>query len=192
MAACVLAGTVSTFAAAQVGQPAPDFAVTDINGKSHKLSDYKGRIVVLESYNLDCPFVKNHYQTGAMQELQSDLVGKGAVWLVVNTVPEGNSSHRTPEAAKKEWASQKIKATGWVNDTSADLGKSYGMRTTPHFFVIDQKGILAYAGAIDDRPQPSGDPRTARNFVREAVEKLQAGEKLEVAQTKPYGCGVKF
>jgi peroxiredoxin len=188
-----LLGVVSVaLGAAEVGQPAPEFAATDINGQSHKLSDYSGKIVVLESYNLDCPFCRNHYKSGAMQELQGELVGKGVVWLVVNSVSAQHQSHRSAEAARKEWAAQKIKATAWLADSSGAVGKAYGMRTTPHMFVIDQKGILAYQGAVDDRAAPNGDPRTARNFVREAVEKLQAGEKPAVSQTKPYGCGVKY
>ena len=182
----------TVFAAAEIGKPAPDFSGTDINGKTHKLSDYKGKIVILESYNQDCPFCHNHYKTGAMQDLQKELTGKDVIWLMVNSVSSKNSGHRSPEAAKKEWADQKIAATAWLDDGSGQIGKAYGMRTTPHMFVIDQKGVLAYQGAIDDRPSPEGDPRTARNYVREAVRALESGEKVKVSQTKPYGCGVKY
>ena len=188
-----LCGLVSSvLAAADVGQAAPDFTGNDINGKVYKLSDYRGKIVILESYNLDCPFGRNHYTSGAMQELQRDLTAKGIVWLVVNSVNSKHPSYRTPEAAKKEWAREKIAATAWLDDSSGQIGKAYGMRTTPHMFVIDKQGVLVYEGAIDDRPSPEGDPRTARNYVREAVQKLQAGEKVAVSQTKPYGCGVKY
>jgi peroxiredoxin len=188
-----LCGVVSSvLAATEVGQPAPDFTATDINGQTHKLSDYNGKIVILESYNLDCPFCRNHYTSGAMQELQRDLTAKGVVWLVVNSVSDKHPSHRTAEAAKKEWASQKMAATAWLDDSSGQVGKAYGMKTTPHMFVIDKQGVLAYQGAIDNRPSPEGDPRTARNYLRETVQKLQAGEKLNVSQTKPYGCGVKY
>ena len=182
----------TAFAAAEVGKPAPDFTATDINGKMHKLSDYKGKIVVLEEYNLDCPFCLNHFKTGAMQELQAEMTGKGVIWLLVNSVNAKNPGYRNPEAARKEWVVQKIKATAWIDDNSGELGKKYGMRTTPHMFVIDKNGILAYQGAIDDRPSPQGDPRTARNYVREAVRELEAGEKVKVSQTRPYGCGVKY
>jgi alkyl hydroperoxide reductase subunit AhpC len=182
----------SALAAAEVGKAAPDFTATDINGQTHKLSDYRGKVVVLESYNLDCPFVRNHYRSGAMQELQRDLTAKGVVWLIVNSVNSKHPSHRTAEAAKKEWASQKMAATAWLDDSSGEVGKAYGMRTTPHMFVIDSKGVLTYQGAIDDRAASEGDPHTARSYVREAVQKLQAGEKLAVSQTKPYGCGVKY
>ena len=185
-------GLVCAALAAEVGKPAPEFTATDIQGQTHTLSDYKGKIVVLEAYNLDCPFVRNHYRSGAIQELQSDLTAKGVVWLVVNSVAPKHPSHRSAEAAQKEWASQKIAATAWLEDSSGQVGKAYGMRTTPHMFVIDQAGVLVYQGAIDDRPASEGDPRTARNYVREAIQKLQAGEKLTVSQTKPYGCGVKY
>jgi peroxiredoxin len=188
-----LLGVVSAaFAAAEVGKPAPDFTATDINGQTHKLSDYSGKVVVLESYNLDCPYCHNQYQSGAMQELQRDLTAKGVVFLLVNSVSPQHPSHRSAEAAKKEWGSEKINATAWLDDSSGAIGKAYGMRTTPHMFVIDASGILVYQGAIDDRAATDGDPRTAHNYVREAVQKLQAGEKLAVSQTKPYGCGVHY
>ena len=188
-----LFGVVSAaLAAAEVGKPAPEFTATDINGQTHKLSDYKGKIVVLESYNQDCPFCHNHYRTGAMQELQRDLTAKGVVWLIVNSVSPSYPSHRSVEAARKEWTKEKINATAWLDDSSGTVGHAYGMRTTPDMFVINPAGILVYEGAIDDRPSPSGDPRTARNYVREAVQRIQAGEKVLVSQTKPYGCGVKY
>jgi len=190
--ALFLASLTCALAAAEVGQPAPDFTAKDIHGKTHKLADYRGKVVVLESYNLDCPFCHHHYKTGAMQELQAELARKGVVWLVVNSVSDKNPSYRTPEAATKEWDQQKIKATAWLDDSTGELGKKYGMRTTPHLFVIDAQGTLVYQGAIDDRPAAEGNPRTARNYVREAVQKAQAGEKVLVSQTKPYGCGVKY
>jgi len=182
----------NALAAAEVGKAAPDFTGTDINGQAHKLSDYKGKIVVLESYNFDCPFVRNHYRSGAIQELQRDLTAQGVVWLIVNSVSPKNPSHRSAEAAKKEWTGQKIGATTWLDDSSGKIGKPYGMRTTPHMFVIDKEGVLAYQGAIDDRAASDGDPRTARNYVREAVQKLKAGARPAVSQTKPYGCSVKY
>ena len=187
-----LAGVASAALAAEVGKPAPEFSAADIQGQTHTLNDYRGKIVVLESYNLDCPFCHNHYRSGAIQELQRDLTAKGVVWLLVNSTSSKHPSHRNAEAAKKEWASQKMAATAWLDDSSGQVGKAYGMRTTPHMFIIDQAGVLVYQGAIDDRPASEGDPRTARNYVREAVQKLQTGEKLTVSQTKPYGCGVKY
>ncbi len=182
----------AAWAAAEVGQPAPDFTATDINGKAVKLSDYKGRIVVLESYNFDCPYCHNHFATGAMQELQGYVTSRGGVWLMVNSVNPKNPSHRNPETARKEWAEQKMKATTWLDDSSGAVGKLYGMRTTPDMFVIDEHGTLVYAGAIDDQPTDHHDPRKARNYVREAVDALLARKTVAVSQTKSYGCSVKY
>ncbi len=182
----------TTAFAVEVGKPAPDFSGTDINGKTVKLSDYNGKIVVIESYNSDCPFCHNHYQTGAMQELQKNLEAKGVVWLIVDSVNTKNFSYRTPEQARKEMADEKIAATAWIDDHSGTIGHLYDMKTTPHMFVIAKDGTLAYDGAIDDRPQPFGDPRTAKNYVSAAVDDLLAGKPVAVSQTKPYGCGVHY
>ncbi|HZF01883.1 MAG TPA: redoxin domain-containing protein [Methylomirabilota bacterium] len=186
-----LAFAASAFAV-EVGKPAPDFTGTDINGKTIHLSDYKGKVVVIESYNSDCPFCMNHYKTGAMQELQKDLTAKGVVWLLVDSVSPKNFSHRTPEQARKEMADEKMDVAAWIDDSSGAVGHLYGMLTTPHMFVIAKDGTLAYDGAIDSRPQPSGDPRTAKNYVRAAVNDLIAGKPVEVSQTKPYGCAVHY
>ena len=178
--------------AAEIGKPAPDFSATDINGKTVKLSDYKGKIVVLESYNSDCPFCHNQYANGATQDLQKELAAKGVVWLIVNSVNPNNPSHRTPEQARQEIADQKIAATTWIDDSSGAVGHLYDMKTTPDMYVIDKNGVLVYQGAIDDKPDPQHDPRTARNYVRDAVDAMIAGKPVEVSQTKPYGCGVKY
>ena len=188
----LMALATGAFAAAEIGKPAPDFTATDINGKTVHLADYKDKVVVLESYNQDCPYCHNHFATGAMQELQKDMTAKGVVWLMVNSVNPRNGSHRTPEQARAEWTEQKLNATAWLDDGSGAIGKAYGMLTTPHMFVIDKTGTLVYDGAIDDQADPSHDPRKARNYVREAVGKVLAGEKVEVAKTKPYGCAVKY
>jgi peroxiredoxin len=185
-----------TFAASamavEIGQSAPDFTGTDIQGKTVKLSDYQGKIVVIESYNSDCPFCHNQYKSGATQDLQKDLAAKGVVWLLVNSVNPQNSSHRTPTQAQQEWADLKIGATAWIDDSSGVIGHLYGMKTTPHVFVVDKTGKLVYAGAMDDQPDPVHDPKTARNYVREAVDDLLAGHPIAVAQTKPYGCSVHY
>jgi len=178
--------------AIEVGKPAPDFTAKDINGNTIKLSDYKGKIVVIESYNSDCPFCNNHYKSGAMQELQRSLADKGVVWLIVNSVNPNNPSHRSDAQAKQEMADKKIVATAWIDDSSGVVGHLYGMKTTPDMYVIDKNGVLVYAGAIDNKPDPMHDPKTARNYVREAVDALIAGKPVEVSQTKPYGCSVKY
>ena len=186
----------TTFATAalavETGKPAPDFTGTDITGKTVKLSDYAGKLVVIESYNSDCPYCNNHYKTGAMPELQKDLAAKGVVWLIVNSVNPKNFSHRTPEQAQKEMADKKIVANAWIDDSSGAIGHLYDMKTTPHMFVIDKSGTLVYDGAIDDQPDPSHDPTKARNYVREAVDEVIAGKPVAVSLTKPYGCSVKY
>ena len=178
--------------AVEVGKPAPNFTGTDINGKTVKLSDYKGKIVVLESYNSDCPFCNNQYQTGAIQEQQKALAAKGVVWIIVNSVAPSNPSHRTPEQARAEWTQRKINAAVWLDDGTGTIGHLYDMRTTPHMFVVDKDGTLAYAGAIDNQPDPFHDPRAANNYVNDAVNELIAGKAVTETQTKPYGCAVHY
>jgi peroxiredoxin len=178
--------------AAEVGKPAPDFTATDINGKTVHLSDYSGKIVVIESYNSDCPYCHNQYKTGAMQDLQKDLAAKGVVWLIVNSVNPKNSSHRTDAQAMQEISSEHMDVTAWIDDSSGAVGHLYGMLTTPHMFVISKKGTLVYDGAIDDQPDPFHNPATAHNYVKEAIDDLMAGKPIAVSQTKPYGCSVKY
>lgn len=178
--------------AVEVGKPAPDFTATDINGKTVHLSDYKGKIVVIESYNSDCPFCHNQYATGAMQDLQKDLAAKGVVWLLVNSVNPNNPSHRTDAQAKQEEASENMDVTAWIDDSSGAVGHLYDMKTTPDMYVIDKNGTLVYEGAIDDQPDPVHNPKTAHNYVKDAVDDLLAGKPIPVSQTKPYGCSVKY
>ncbi|HTB85638.1 MAG TPA: redoxin domain-containing protein [Candidatus Sulfotelmatobacter sp.] len=177
--------------AVEIGKPAPDFTGTDITGKTIKLSDYKGKIVVIESYNSDCPFCHNQYG-GATQDLQKELTAKGVVWLLVNSVNPKNDSHRTPEQAQKEWKDLGINATAWIDDSSGAIGHLYEMKTTPHCFVVSKEGTLVYAGAMDDHPDPFHDPKTARNYVKESVNDLIDGKPIEVSQTKSYGCAVHY
>lgn len=177
--------------AVEIGKPAPDFSGTDINGKTVKLSDYKGKIVVIESYNSDCPFCNNQYK-GAAQALQKELADKGVVWLLVNSVNPKNPSHRTPEQAQKEWTERGINATAWIDDSSGTIGHLYSMKTTPHTFVINKDGTLVYDGAMDNKADPVHDPKTADNYVRDAVDSLLAGQPVAVSHTKPYGCAVHY
>jgi hypothetical protein len=127
-----------------------------------------------------------------MQELQKDLAAKGVVWLLVDSVNKKNLSYRTPAQALKESADEKIAATAWIDDNAGTIGHLYDMKTTPHCFVVAADGTLVYDGAIDNRPSPEGDPRTAKNYVRAAVGELLAGKPLSVSETKPYGCTVHY
>jgi hypothetical protein len=124
--------------------------------------------------------------------LQRQLAAKGVVWLMVNSVNPKNMSHRTPEQARAEWSEEKINATAWIDDSSGAVGHLYDMKTTPHVFVIAKNGTLVYDGAMDNQPDPSHDPRAAKNYVNDAVNELLAGKPVEVSQTKPYGCAVKY
>jgi peroxiredoxin len=178
--------------AVEVGKPAPDFTATDINGKTIHLSDYKGKIVVLESYNSDCPYCHNQYKTGAMQAMQRDLAARGVVWLLVNSVNPKNFSHRTPEQARAEMAKEKMDVTAWIDDSSGAVGHLYDMKTTPDMYVINQDGVLVYEGAIDNQPDPFHDPTKAQNYVSQAIDSLLAGKPVAVTETKPYGCSVKY
>jgi len=176
-----------------VGHPAPDFACTDSRGGSRSLSQYKGRTVVLEWTNRQCPFVKKHYDGGAMQALQKKAAADGAVWLSVVSSAPGNQGFVT--AAEAE---QHLKATGAAPeavllDADGKLGRLYGAQTTPHLFVVDASGNLAYAGAIDDKPSTNPkDIPGARNYVAEALDALKAGKPAATASTRAYGCSVKY
>jgi peroxiredoxin len=191
IAMTIMALTASAFAV-DIGKPAPNFTATDITGKTVHLSDFAGKIVIIESYNSDCPFCHNQYATGSMQDLQKELAAKGVVWLLVNSVNPHNMSHRTDAQAKAEMASENMDVTAWLDDSSGAVGHLYGMETTPHMFVISKEGTLVYDGAIDDQPDPTHNPKTARNYVKEAVDDLMTGKPIAVSETKPYGCSVKY
>lgn len=193
MALCALTLAAPAHAAPEVGKPAPDFTGTDSNGKTHKLSDYKGKIVVLEWTNPGCPFVVKHYDSGNMQKLQEEATGKDVVWLSVNSSAEGKEGNQTADAANAYITEKKSHETARLLDPTGEIGKLYDAKTTPHMFVIDKDGSLVYDGAIDS--DDSFKPEAiegATNYVREAVNSLEAGKKVETSKTKPYGCSVKY
>lgn len=177
-----------------VGQAAPDFSGVDADGKTVKLSDLKGKIVVLEWHNPECPFVVKHYDSKNMQKLQTAAAAKAdVVWLSVNSGAVGLQGHLTGEQAKEYMTKHEAKPAHYLLDTKGEIGQLYQAKTTPHMFVIDKEGVLAYAGAIDDKPTPrQTDIDGAKNYVTAAIEALEAGKKVEVATSQPYGCGVKY
>ncbi|PZP54414.1 MAG: thioredoxin family protein [Micavibrio aeruginosavorus] len=180
-------------AGAVVGQPAPDFTGTDTHGKEHKLSDFKGKAVVLEWTNPDCPYVIKHYDSGNMQALQKEAVADDVVWLSIASSAETKEGFYSPEESNKIMAEKNSAPTARILDPSGKIGHLYGAKTTPHMFVVDPKGTLVYAGAIDDND--SFKPETiagAKNYVREALKSIKAGTPVEVATSKPYGCSVKY
>ncbi len=178
---------------AEVGKPAPDFTLTDYKGKAHKLSDYKGKIVILEWVNYDCPFVKKHYDSGNMQKLQKEMDAKGIVWLSVCSSAEGKQGHFTNDVINSRLEKYKASVTAYLIDEPGNVGKLYGARTTPNMYVIDPAQTLVYAGAIDDKPTADqNDVNTAVNYIREAVSALLNGSEINVKTSKPYGCSVKY
>lgn len=179
--------------ASKVGEPAPDFSVTDSNGKTHRLADYKGKWVVLEWHNQGCPYVKKHYGTGNMQKLQKEWTAKGVVWLTVISSAPGQQGYVTPEQANQYVAEQKAAPTAVLLDPQGTMGKAYGAKTTPQMYVISPDGILLYNGAIDDKPTADpNDVPTAKNFLSQALSEAMAGKAVSMPTTKPYGCSVKY
>lgn len=180
-------------ATAQVGQPAPDFTGTDSTGKTLKLSDYKGKTVVLEWTNPGCPFVVKHYDSNNMQGLQKAAVADGVIWLTINSSAQDKEGYQTPEEANTYLKEKASAPTARLLDPTGEIGHLYGAQTTPHMFVIDKDGTLAYAGAIDSND--SFKPETikdATNYVTAALADLKAGKAVTTASTKAYGCGVKY
>ncbi len=181
------------FADAEVGKLAPDFTANDINGTAQSLVQYRGKIVVLEWTNPGCPFVVKHYRTNNMQKLQAEALGKGVVWLRINSSAAGKQGNMTAEEAKKNIAEDKAQQTAYIQDPDGTIGQLYGAKTTPHMFVVDKEGLIAYAGAIDDKPTfERKDVEGAKNYVKAAMDSLIAGQKVETSSTKAYGCSVKY
>lgn len=193
VAAVSVAISAPALAAPKIGAAAPHFTAVDTNGKTHNLADYKGKTVVLEWHNVDCPFVKKHYNSGNMQALQKAATADGVAWLTVNSSAKGLQGHLTPQAANELLAAQKAAPTAYLLDTDGTVGRLYEAKTTPHMYVIDPKGTLVYMGAIDDKPTANPeDIKTANNYVTAALASLKANKPVENAATKPYGCAVKY
>ena len=180
-------------AVAKVGAPAPDFTVTDQAGKQHKLSEFKGKNVVLEWYNKDCPFVRKHYDSKNMQKLQTDLTAKGVVWLSVISSAPGKQGYLSATDAQKQMSTEGMKSTAVLLDETGAMGKAYEAKTTPHMYLVDASGVLRYNGAIDSND--SADSKTiagAENYIVAAVNAVTTNKKVAKETTKPYGCGVKY
>jgi hypothetical protein len=191
--ALLLAGAPAVHAAATVGQPAPTFSLTDTAGTKHELGAYKGKHVVLEWVNFDCPFVKKHYGSGNMQKLQKAYTGKGVVWLQVNSSAAGKEGNYAADAAAAKNRERGAGSTAYLLDADGTAGRAYGARTTPHMFLIDPAGKLLYAGGIDDKPSTDVDDIAgAKNFVSAALDEALAGKPVSVASAPPYGCSVKY
>lgn len=179
-------------ATATVGQAAPDFTATDALGKSHKLSDFSGKLVVLEWTNPGCPFVSKHY-SGNMQALQKEFTAKGVVWLSVNSTAASAADYLPPAKLTAWNAEKKASPTATLVDDSGKLGQLYSAKTTPHMYIINPQGVLVYAGAIDSVPSARVDDiKTATNYVRQGLNETLGGKAISTSSTRAYGCSVKY
>ncbi len=195
--ALLLVSTLSFVAAVQaapsVGQPAPEIALKDASGKTVKLSDYRGKYVVLEWTNPGCPYVKKHYNSGNMAATQQDAAAKGAVWLSVNSTEKANFDYMEPARLVAWQKERKLQAAATLMDEDGVAGKAYGARTTPHMYIVDPQGKLVYAGGIDSIPSSNTDDiRQAVNYVRQGLGEAAAGKPISAATTRPYGCSIKY
>jgi len=180
-------------ASARVSGPAPDFSATDSYGRSQKLSDQKGKIVVLEWTNHGCPFVGKHYGSGNMQALQKKYTAQGVVWFTVVSSAPGTQGYVSPAEANRDTERRGAAPTALLLDPTGALGHLYGAQATPHMYVIDPQGQLVYMGAIDDAPSTDpSDVARAKNYVAAAIEEVRAGKRVTVPATKAYGCSVKY
>ena len=179
--------------AADVGKPAPDFAVKDAKGGKVSLAELKGKVVVLEWNNFGCPFVVKHYSSKNMQKLQETYTAKNVVWVTINSGSKASGSYLEPAEYVKKAEEQGSKATHLVVDELGVLGKTYGAKTTPHMYVIDANGTLVYNGAIDSKKSTdAADIASSTNHVAQALDEILAGKPVSTAKTEPYGCSVKY
>lgn len=194
---CMMAAALAAFSmplwAARVGEPAPDFVGTDTYGRTHHLSDYRGKYVVLEWQNRGCPYTRKHYESGNMQRLQKQWTARGVVWLTIISSAPGKQGYMTAEEANRYFAQMGASPTAVLLDPQGTIGHLYDARTTPEIYIIDPRGILIYQGAIDDKPTTNPeDIKTAQNYVDLVLNAAFAGQPISVSTTRPYGCSVKY
>lgn len=180
--------------AIEIGEAAPDFSLTDINGGKQSLSDFRGKTVILEWVNPECPVVQKHYdRSGNIPRLQKEATESGIVWLQINSGHPGAQGDYTPAQVKDWMQKNNVASTAYCRDPDGTVGHLYDARTTPHMFIIDPSGTLVYAGGIDSiRTGNPADIARATNYVREALADLKAGRPVRVPTSRPYGCGVKY
>ena len=189
----LIATAVFAFDPPPVGSIAPDFSLTDASGKTHSLSQYKGKTVVLEWFNPECPFVKKHYGSGNMQKLQEEYTTKGIVWLTIDSNAPGTEGNLSPEQAAKITTAWKTHQTALLLDPEGKVGRAYGAKNTPNMVVINPEGKIAYEGAIDSKATPNAaDIPNSTNYVKAALDESLTGKPVSNPTTKPYGCSVKY
>jgi len=187
------AGAQESAASAALDKAAPDFSLAGIDGKTYKLSDFKGKYVVLEWNNFDCPFVKKHYGSGNMQGLQKQYTSKDVVWFTICSSAEGKQGYYESSALAEMTKERKLAATAYLRDVDGKVGRMYGAKATPHMFVVNPEGVLIYAGAIDDKASPNPDDiKTSKNYVAACLDAAMAGKAVETKSTVAYGCAVKY
>ncbi|MDO8377239.1 MAG: thioredoxin family protein [Aquabacterium sp.] len=185
--------SVTALANAVVGQPAPAFSAVDTSGRRVQLADFKGKTVVLEWVNPGCPYVREHYGALNMQATQKAAIAQGVVWLAVNSTTPDHGDYLAPGKMAAWMKDQGAAATATLMDEDGQLGRTYGARTTPHLFLIDAKGLLAYAGAIDSKPTANpADIASATNHVKQALAESRAGKPVSTPATRAYGCTIKY
>jgi peroxiredoxin len=191
--ALALAAATPTFAAPAINQPAPAFKALDANGQVRSLNEFRGKIVVLEWTNPECPYVRKHYDSGNMQSLQKRLTGEGVVWLTVASSAPGHQGHLDASGAKTMLSQANARPTAVLLDADGKVGRAYDARVTPHMYVVGKDGKLAYMGGIDDKAtSDKADIRGAKNYVVAALADLRAGRAVAQPVSKPYGCSVKY
>jgi len=186
-------GALQGAEAPKVGAPAPNFSLPDASGKTHSLDQYKGKYVVLEWFNPGCPFVQKHYKSDNMQALQKEFTAKGVAWLTIDSSAPGSQGYLTPDEAKKQKAELNMGSTAILLDPTGKVGHEYHATNTPHMFVLDPQGKLIYEGAIDSKA--SYDPeeiKSSTNYVKTALNEAMAGKPISTAETKAYGCSIKY
>jgi peroxiredoxin len=187
------AGAVFAFDPPPVGSAAPDFSLADTKGETHSLSQYKGKYVVLEWFNPQCPFVKKHYGSGNMQKLQEQYTSKDVVWLTINSSAPGTLGALTPEQAEEKMTEWKTHETALLLDSEGKAGRAYGAKNTPNMVVINPEGKIVYEGAIDNKATPNpADIPSSTNYVKVALDESLAGKPVTTSRTKPYGCAVEY
>lgn len=175
------------------GAAAPAFSVVDATGATRTLAEFAGQNVILEWTNNGCPYVRKHYDAGNMQALQRDAAARGVVWLQVISSAPGEQGYLDGPGAIAQVATEQATVTATLLDPDGVMGRAYGALNTPQMVMINGEGQIVYQGAIDDRP--SARPETlegATNYVRAAWADIDAGRAVQIAQTTPYGCGVKY
>ena len=176
-----------------VGSNAPDFSLTDSTGKTQSLADFKGKYVVLEWFNPECPFVKKHYGSGNMQKLQEEFTGKGVTWLTIDSSAPGTEGNISADQAEKIRTAWKTHQTALLLDPDGKAGRAYGAKNTPHMFIINPEGKVIYEGAIDSKATPNpADIPVSTNYVKSALDESLAGKPVSNPSTRPYGCSVKY